>query len=309
MNKSRFAQVLLSTLALSFSTSIFAANQCNDIKMQTLGAGGPEINDGLASSSFLVWVQGKARIMIDAGGGSEFNFEKSGASFNDLQAILFTHLHVDHSAALPAYIKAGFFTDRDKQLDIYGPNAGGSFPSTTTFVSALFSNKQKSAYPYLADNLHPQSSSDFLIKPHNIDPKNKIWQKKLANNISISAINVTHGPIPALAWRVDYGKCSVTFSGDMNGSSGNLPKLAKNTNLLVANNAIPEDAGRIAKRLHMTPSKIGQIAEKANVKKLALAHFMLRSVNKTDETKTIIQKYYHHDAMLLKELKRLSIAP
>ncbi|MCF6193764.1 MAG: hypothetical protein L3J46_05455, partial [Kangiellaceae bacterium] len=45
-------------------------NRCSNIKLQILGSGGPEINDGLASSSYLVWIDDKAKIMVDAGGGS-----------------------------------------------------------------------------------------------------------------------------------------------------------------------------------------------------------------------------------------------
>lgn len=61
----------ISLMGLMSCTSLLASPlpvaQCADMQVQTLGAGGPEINDGLASSSFLVWINGKARIMVDAG--------------------------------------------------------------------------------------------------------------------------------------------------------------------------------------------------------------------------------------------------
>jgi ribonuclease BN (tRNA processing enzyme) len=298
-------------MAMVASNSTFSAipsgAQCEGIQVQTLGAGGPEINDGLASASFLVWINGKARVMVDAGGGSSLNFEKSAASFNDLQAILLTHLHVDHSAAIPVYIKAGFFTGRATALDIFGPNSADIFPSTTEFISALFDDRQKSVYPYLSDNVRQQSFTDYLVISHNITPKNKVWQQVLSDNLSIAAINVVHGPVPALAWKVTFGKCSVTFSGDMNGSSGNLVLLAKDTQLLVANNAIGQKAGRVAKNLHMTPQTIGEISQQANVRKLILAHFMLRSVNKTDESKDIIKKRYSGVIGLAKELEIIGL--
>ena len=293
------------------STRVFASmpssEQCDDMQIQTLGAGGPEINDGLASSSFLVWIDGKARIMVDAGGGSSLNFEKSTASFNDLKAILLTHLHVDHSAAIPVYIKAGFFTGRNTALDIFGPNSAADFPSTTEFILALFDDRQKSVYPYLSDNVRQQEFTDYLVIPHNITPKNTVWQQALSDNLSIAAINVVHGSVPALAWKVIFGECSVTFSGDMNGSSGNLVLLAKGTQLLVANNAIGQEAGRVAKNLHMTPQKIGEISQQANVDKLILAHFMLRSINKTDESRDIIKKSYSGEVVLAKELEVIGL--
>ncbi len=301
--------VLISNYLISAETNppdILSNKHCSNIKLQILGAGGPEINDGLASSSYLIWINNKARLLIDAGGGSSLNFEKSGANFNDLYAILLTHLHVDHSAALPVYLKAGYFSDRQKSLMLFGPAAGGDFPSTESFIQALISNKQASVYPYLSDNLYQQSSTDFLIIPKSIEQGKHIWNKKINQSLSIKAISVNHASIPALAWRVNVDSCSITFSGDMNGSSGNLTRLAKNTNILVANNAIPQQAHPIVKKLHMTPSKIGQIAQQAQVQTLVLSHFMLRTINITEQTKNIIKKLYKGKIIEAQELHYIS---
>jgi len=277
-------------------------DSCASIKLQVLGEGGPEINDGLASSSYLIWINNKARVLVDAGGGSSLNFEKSTANFNDLQVVLLSHLHVDHSAALPVYFKSGYFTGRKKMLPVYGPTAGTGFPSTEEFVAALISDKQPSVYPYLSDNFYQQSSTDFLIIPQSISPVNNIWTKRINDNLTIKSISVKHATIPALAWRVESGSCSVTFSGDMNGSTGNLPKLAKNTDVLVAHNAISQESSPVAKNLHMTPLKIGEIAALAEVKKVVLSHFMLRTINKKQETRRLILKNYQGEIVEAKAL-------
>jgi ribonuclease BN (tRNA processing enzyme) len=282
----------LSVILASSCSTVVAKDVCQGMQLQVLGSGGPEINDGLASSSYLIWIDGKAVLMIDAGGGSSLIFEKSSANFNHLKAILLTHLHVDHSAELPVYIKAGYFTHRDQNLPIFGPTAGGEFPSTENFVKALFSDQQASVYPYLSDNLRQQQSTDFLLEPVSVNPEDKIWKHTISENLSIAAIKVIHGAIPAIAWRVNYRGCSVSFSGDMNGSSGNLQILAKDSQLLIANNAIPENANPIAQRLHMTPSTIGKIAKQAGVKKLILSHFMNRSKDIKAQSKQIIAEYY-----------------
>ncbi len=284
-----------------------ANNSCNDIQLQVLGSGGPEIDDGLVSSSYLVWINDKATLMIDAGGGSSLNFEKSAANFNHLKAILLTHLHVDHSAALPVYVKAGYFTGREQNLFIFGPPAGADFPATENFVKALFSDQQASAWPYLSDNLRQQQSTDFLIKATSVRAVNDIWSRKLSETLSISAIQVTHGAIPAIAWRVDYGSCSITFSGDMNGTSGHLQKLAKDTLLLVANNAIPENAHPIAKKLHMTPSTIATIANQVNPPQLMLSHFMNRSKNLKSKTQQSIAENYTGEIIFAEDLVKYQL--
>jgi len=310
---SRLIVVLLSTIFIGNCNAFNQEeNSCRHVKLQVLGSGGPEIDDGLASSSYLIWVDNKASILIDAGGGSSLNFEKSGGNFNDLKAILLTHLHVDHSVELPVYIKAGYFSNRETFLSVLGPNEGGDFPSTTAFVKALFDDRNKnkltSVYPYLSDNLYQQSSTDFLITAESYPYNNKredskVWISNLTDDLNVEAIQVNHGKIPAIAWRVNYKKCSISFSGDMNGTSGNLERLAKNSDWLVAHNAVPENAGRIAKFLHMPPSKIGEIANNAKVKNLVLSHFMNRTNSKKSQTVQLIKEKYKGNVYLSKDLQ------
>ena len=65
------------------------------VAVQVLGSGGPELQDKRASSSYLVWQDGQARVLVDAGGGSALRFGESGANMSQLDVILFTHFHVD----------------------------------------------------------------------------------------------------------------------------------------------------------------------------------------------------------------------
>jgi len=57
-----------------------ADHSCGDgpAALEVLGSGGPELGDGRASSGYLVWMDGKARILVDMGSGSMLNFEQSG---------------------------------------------------------------------------------------------------------------------------------------------------------------------------------------------------------------------------------------
>jgi Metallo-beta-lactamase superfamily len=91
-----------------------AAQSCGSqgVAVQVLGSGGPELQDKRASSSYLVWEDGRARALVDAGGGSAVRFGESGAQTSQLDVILFTHFHVDHSADFPALIKSSWFEDR-----------------------------------------------------------------------------------------------------------------------------------------------------------------------------------------------------
>src|ERR1044071_1306222 len=84
------------------------------VAVQVLGSGGPELQDGRASSRYLVWEDGQARALVDAGGGSAIRFGESGAQMSQLDLILFTHFHVDHSGDFSALIKSSWFENRKR---------------------------------------------------------------------------------------------------------------------------------------------------------------------------------------------------
>ena len=127
------------------------------VAVQVLGSGGPELQDKRASSSYLVWQDGQARVLVDAGGGSALRFGESGAKMSQLDVILFTHFHVDHSADFPALIFSSWFEGRDRPLPVYGPAGDRAFPSTVEFVHAFF-NHRTGVYRYLSELLLPQEN-------------------------------------------------------------------------------------------------------------------------------------------------------
>src|ERR1700704_6413038 len=92
------------------------------VAVQVLGSGGPELKDKPASSSYLIWRDGAPRVLVDSGGGSALRFGESGATVSDLEVILLTHLHVDHTADLAALVKSSFFEERHRTLPVYGPD-------------------------------------------------------------------------------------------------------------------------------------------------------------------------------------------
>jgi ribonuclease BN (tRNA processing enzyme) len=72
--------------------------------VQILGSGGPAINRERASSSYLLWIGGQARMLVDMGGGAYLRFGQSGAKLSDLALVAISHLHPDHVSDLPALL-------------------------------------------------------------------------------------------------------------------------------------------------------------------------------------------------------------
>ncbi|WP_235839567.1 MBL fold metallo-hydrolase [Cognaticolwellia mytili] len=280
-------------LSLVFSPFVMANSVCNQdrVTLQVLGSGGPELDDGRASSSYLIWLDGKARALVDLGSGANVNFGQANARLEDISAIMLTHLHVDHSADLPAFVKGAFFSDREDDLTILGPEGNALMPSTTQFVSRLFGNK--GAYAYLSNYLEPEQRSAFKLKTKDIALGLKaVSHFPVGKDLILSTIPVHHGPIAAVAWRVDIAGCAITFSGDMNNQYQTLETLALNSDILVMHNAVPETASGVATHLHMTPSQIGRIAQKAKVKKLVISHRMNRTLGKEKVTTQQTEQSY-----------------
>jgi ribonuclease BN (tRNA processing enzyme) len=286
-----FALVFASCLLSAAAAAATAPCSRHGVQVQVLGSGGPELEDKRASSSYLVWEDDRPRILVDAGGGSALRFGQSGAHVAQLDAILFTHLHIDHSADFPALIKSSYFENRKVALPVYGPPGNEYFPSTTEFVAGLFDGKH-GVYRYLADFLAGKDGG-YPLQVHDVAlTASEIRTVASGSDFLLSATQVIHGGVPAIAWRVSLGRRIIVFSGDTNGDNGNLERLAKGADLFVAHNAIPEGQTGAARQLHMPPSVIGRIAKSAGVARVVLSHRMLRTLGRESETRSVIARVY-----------------
>lgn len=282
---------LLLVCALFLSPGLTADCRGDRLHLRVLGSGGPEMTDGRASTSYLLSLDGKALVLLDAGSGSALNFEKSGEDINDLQFVLFSHLHVDHSADFVAYLKAFYFSGRTADLQVFGPEGNDVMPGTREFIQGLAG--ERGIYRYLSEYIEEKAAGRFKVRGHDIAVGGKIVHRVYRDErFALSAVPVHHGPIPALAWRIDAAGCTVTFSGDMNNQYDTLAGLARGSDILIAHNAVPVGASGAARQLHMPPEEIGRIAEQAQVKKLVLSHRMLRTLGRERETLEAIARHY-----------------
>ena len=292
--------------------------------IQILGSGGPEVLPDRASASYLLWHQGKARILIDMGSGSFLRFRQSGAAIEDLDAVAFTHFHIDHSVDFPALIKASYFSHRNRPLALFGPQGNRFLVSADAFTERLLGSS--GAWPYMSDYL--DGSARYQIVPSSIGHTRKpqvVWQQ---NRLSLTAISVPHGPLPALAWRINTPDGAVVISGDTSNvwrdgsgqdrqeASALLPLLTLPENagdshvpLYIAHHAVPETAFFGALRLHMPPSLIARDAAEAGLKRVVLSHLMTRSLNAQDASEKEIRKVYSGELIWASDLLCVPLAP
>jgi ribonuclease BN (tRNA processing enzyme) len=287
----------LSRKALLAFAVLFSMCECSPVSAQTcgatglalqvLGSGGPELQDKRASTSYLIWDRGTARVIVDAGGGSALRFGESGAQMSQVDVVLFSHFHVDHSGDFPALVFSSWFEDRKRPLPVYGPPGNDFMPSTTEFVGDLF-REPHGAWRYLSELVEPGAAGTYKLEPHDVVAGSKPVLVFRNSEMAVYAVRVIHGGFPALAWQVEIGGKRIVFSGDTNGEGDGLTQLALDADLFVAHNAVPEGATGVERRLHMPPSVIGTIAANAHVKQLILSHRMLRTLGKENETEAEI---------------------
>jgi ribonuclease BN (tRNA processing enzyme) len=278
----------------------------NGVALQVLGSGGPIADDARASSAYLVWVDGRARVLIDAGSGAFLRLGETGGRFEDLDLIALSHFHTDHSADLPALLKSGNFSSRERALVVSGPASNRRFPGLSEFLDG-FLNPDTGSYRYLSGYL---DGSDGLVRldTREMDHREKAPQIVIEKEgLIVTALGVPHGIVPALAYRVEAGEKSIVFGSDQNGSLDAFIDFTREADLLVAHMAIPENAGKSARSLHAPPSILGRIASEASVSGLLLSHFMARSLNSMDHNLEMISANFSGTTILAKD--RLCLIP
>src|SRR6202795_3884828 len=107
------------------------------LEVQVLGAGGPRAF-GRAGSSYIVLIDGKPRILLDAGPGAFVRIGELQIDLGQVDIVLLTHLHIDHSDDLAAFFNARALTsDGPVKYRVFGPDGAGLFPKTSRFVDLL----------------------------------------------------------------------------------------------------------------------------------------------------------------------------
>ena len=260
----RWLICLFVLVALSSNAS---AQSCTGtpLAVQVLGSGGPQIKPDRASSSYLLWVDDKAKVLIDMGGGAFFRFGQAQAKFTDLAMMGVSHLHPDHISDLPALLWGGRMV-RKEPLPIVGPSGNDAAPPFPTFLSRLFDDKS-GAFEVLGSTLGAQ---DFHLAVSTVDAtKGEPSTVFDRDGLVVTALGIPHGPMPTLAYRVETGGMSVVFSTDQTGTNPKFVSFAKGANVLIMHLAIAAGA---TSPLHAAPAVVGRIAQEAGVGRLIVSH-------------------------------------
>ncbi len=274
---------LAAGLSLGSSSGLFA-QAAAPLEVLVLGSGGPGAA-GRAASSYLIFVDGAARILVDAGPGSFARLGEAKVSLADTDVVLLTHLHIDHAAELPGLFKARAVSSSGPiSFNVWGPSGsrgGGEdayFPGTREFLRLLFG--PKGAFAYLNDfaapiTLHGHDISAPVDVAAVRDKAAAPLQIFRRGGLSITALAGHHGDAPSVIYRIEHAGKSVTFTGDIDAQGlPALRRIAKSTDLLVFNTVVldPPGSPAILYTLHTPPRDIGRLAKEVGAGALLLSH-------------------------------------
>ncbi len=262
------------------------------LSVAVLGSGGP-IAEGRAGPSYLVHVDGRPRLLIDAGPGTLLRLGEAGVAPESLDAIALSHLHVDHAGDLPAILKSANFADPPARITLFGPDGRGLFPGLRAHAEQLVGSRA-GAYRYLADWLQGPAPRLAITEVSSADPDSPRETLLLDRpDYRLSAIAVHHGVVPALAFVVRSRGATAVLAGDQSELSAGFDAALAGSRpgLLIMHHAIPEGPGQ-PRGLHRPPAQIGEAAARLDAGRLVLAHNMKRALDRKDEGLAAIARHY-----------------
>jgi ribonuclease BN (tRNA processing enzyme) len=237
-----------------------------------------------ASPSVAIFVGGRF-ILMDIGPGTVRQLAIAGLRYQDIDYIVISHFHPDHTADLIHF----FFATR------YPPVLEERKPFTIIAPKGFdqFLELLKKPYGRWLD------LPDRLMNIEELKTGQK--DSREFQGFTIHSGPVKHTP-QSLGFRIeDNSGSSIAYSGDTGYCEG-IVELAKGADLLILECSFPDDEAIAG---HLTPSEAGEIAARAGVKRLVLTHFYPEIL--TTDIEAQCRKTYQGDLVLARDLMSLSV--
>lgn len=263
----------------------------------TLGTNSGPIPNPQRSEPANLLRSGDQIVLVDLGEGAPWQLAKAGVAIGDVQTIIISHLHFDHTSGLFAFLSLRYQGINTEPFTIYGP------PGTKRTVASLL------------EAMHPMNEmksgmwSWFTTTPEELV---KVIELKDGDTFELGKIKVTavvnsHFTLEpgspeaakflSFSYRFDAPDRSIVYTGDT-GPSAAVEKLAANADLFVSEIMDPDVAwAKIEKNRplpayvvgpvytmvrnsilthfrneHLSPTEVGLLASRAHVKELVLTH-------------------------------------
>ncbi|MEW5685206.1 MAG: MBL fold metallo-hydrolase [Pseudomonadota bacterium] len=233
---------------------------------------------------------GDQLILADVGDGAAEQLAKAGVAIDDIQTVLISHLHFDHTGGLFAFLALRYQTSGPNPVTIYGP------PGTRETVTRLFAAMEHGGHAI--QTMRMAGGPDAGVTVVEVEDGATFN----AGDVRISATSNSHyvtlkskaEPQPlSLSFRFDAPGRSILYTGDT-GPSAKVEQACKGVDLLVSEMMDPALAiARIKitrpggppaiydlvedhfRREHLSPTEVGKLATACGAKTVVATHISL----------------------------------
>ncbi len=221
-----------------------------DFRICTLGTGTGIPRARRRSPSTLVRL-GRYLIIFDTGPGALRALHEAGESFRDINFIFYTHFHPDHISDFVPFLFASRSNEygRDRAVEVWGAEGIGEIYRMYIDIFGHWVELPKS-----------------LLTIREIDPKRiSSFDLPFGRLITVPLYHTAK----SIGYRIEVeGRALFAITGDTDYGE-NLKTLTKNVKVLVAECSFPDQRNV---KGHLTPNKVGRIAQESSCEHLILTH-------------------------------------
>lgn len=220
-------------------------------------------------------------LLLDCGDGVLRRGLEAGLPMLQVEAILFTHLHLDHVADLPPLLWAlhGEGAQRaEKPLYLFGPSG--------------FKNFFEGMIDLYGEWIHRI--------PCEIIVREVVRERFSIGNCEVQTYYMEHG-IPANGYRLEHENKTLAYTGDT-GPCEEAIALAREADLFIAECSFPNGSESAT---HLTPGEVGKIAAQAKCKRVLLTHLYPQALRA--DIVSQCREYFSGEIELSRDLQRLML--
>ena len=246
--------------------------------------------------------RGNEQLMFDCGEGVQRQMIKAKAGFHKKTKVFISHMHGDHVLGLPGLLQTMALMDRQRPVEIYGPEGTKRFLEGTREVlqfaltfpveiheihttGIICSEEEYTVEATWANHVIPSLAYAFVEKPRAGKfypdkaralgvPEGELWSK-LQHDEQVKLANGRVVKPEAVLGSLRRGR-KIVYSGDTKPFEG-FARFAAGADLVIHEATLDDAlAEKAAEDGHSTPSQAAEAAAKAKAKKLVLTHISAR---------------------------------
>lgn len=242
------------------------------LKITLLGTGSPAPSLERLGPCTLVEA-GPEKLLFDAGRGCAIRLAQARVPWRELTTVFLTHLHADHTFALPDLFVTGWIGGRSDPLEVRGPRG------TQEMLASMIHGVDLDIASRLSSGMRARQTPKYIAS--DID-RGVVFER---GGLRVTAFEVDHSITPAFGYRIDFNGRSIVLSGDTRYSE-TLIRNAQGIDVLVHEVAFGSPAMTTEQQLiikaHTLPEQAARVFAATKPKLAVYSHLILFGVSDHD---------------------------